>query len=1154
MYYICVVFNDLLVEIASFTLPKAMRSFVYLFAFYVLFAGGISTSFAQNTVSTHSLDPNKKLSQYILEHWDTERGLVSNNVRRMLQTRDGFLWLGGFGGLTRFDGMRFTTYNKRVEEVFKTNSVFALAESPDGTLWIATEGSGLLSYNKGQFKSLGDEKLFVTSFFAESKGKFWVGTRNAGLYMLSPEKGILHALDYKELTKTSVFCIRQDGRGRLWFGTDNKGITYLENNKFVSIGKEQGLPAGNVVDIFHHKNGEIWVGTTEGLAIGNGHSFKIEPQFAKSIIYKIVQDSWGSIWLATSNGLYRRNVLTNEYERLDQDERVTNVQDILIDHEESLWIATYRSGLFRLKDGKFTNYTHQDGLSTASVGSVCQIAPQKMLIGMNNGKVNMIDKGKVSLFPLKTPLAETRIFHIFQDNKQTLWFCTFEGLVKRDAQGNETFFTRKSGLPDNVFRLAYQDKQGRMWFGTRAGGLLMLQDDGKFKVIDRKSGLSSNFIMSIKEDRDGNLLIGTNDGGLNVIDKEGKIKVYDLKKGLISNLVFSTYTDAEGVTWIVGNGGITRWEAGKFTHFTFKEGLLNDSPFDFVEDNAGSVWLPTSDGIVRVKKQKLNEFAKGKIKATEIGWVEYDRHDGMKNEDCTGAAHSVLANDGTVWIPTNGGVVVINPNNIPLNHLKPQLSINSVHIDLSSVNIHKNVNVRYDQKRVVFDYSALSLLASAKVRFKYKLEGYDTEWQDAGNNHEATYTNLPAGKYKFRVIACNNDGVWNYEGATLEFERVAHFTETTWFFVLMILLLVIITVISVMQFYNWRIAQIEKRKQQLEFLVEQKTAEVSAQNDVLTQKSQEISAKNYELQKRNENITNSINYAKRIQDAMLPTVEDMRRILPDSFLLFEPKDIVSGDFYWITMLEPRAIYQETISAGGRNNMAFQGFTHRKIVVGAIDCTGHGVPGALMSMIGNELLHEIINARQVTEADKILNELHRSITRSLRQRDNLNRDGMDIGLCVIDLTDNVMEFSGAKSPLYYIQEGEFKEVRGTKMSIGGYYKELEAERTFSKIIIPIDKPTHCYLLTDGLQDQFGGAERKKFSRQRIRDLFMSVHEKDYDIQKLTIKRTLAEWKGKEEQVDDILLIGFKIEPQALKRTFQPEQATALRSPAQWLDNL
>jgi len=1110
--------------------------------------------YAQSPAKTpHSLDPSKKLSQYILEHWDTERGLISNNVRRMLQTQDGFLWLGGFGGLTRFDGVRFTTFNKRAYDIFKTNSVFTLAESADNALWVATEGSGLLAYDKGQFKALGDEKLFVTAFFAESKDKLWVGTRNSGLFSL--EKGILQALDHKELTKTSVFCIRPDAKGRLWFGTDNKGITYLEDGKFTSIGKEAGLPTGNVVEIFHHSSGEMWVGTTEGLAIGDGKQFRLVSQFNKSIVYKIIQDASGSIWLATSNGLYRKNAFSNEYERLEQDSRVTNVQDILMDHEGSLWIATYRSGLFRLKDGKFTNYTNQDGLASPSVGSVCQIAPNKMLVGMNNGKINTIENGKVSLFPLKTALPEIRVFNILQDKQQNIWISTFEGLVRQDANGIETHFTRKNGLPENVVRLAYQDSKGNLWFGTRASGLLLWQKGDKFKIIDKKAGLSSNFIMSIKEDRQGNLLIGTNDGGLNIIDDTGKITIYDTKKGLSGNLVFNTYTDEDNITWIVGSGGISRMEAGKFVYYTSREGMMNDTPFDFIADKMGGIWLPTSDGIIRVQKAKLNDYAKGKIKATEIGWIEYDRHDGMKNEDCTGAAHSLCAADGTIWIPTNGGVVVVNPNNMPLNHLKPQISINAVYVDLNVIDIHKNIRLTHTQKRVVFDYSALSLIASAKVRFKYKLEGFDAEWQDAGNNHQATYTNLPTGKYKFKVIACNNDGVWNYEGASIDFERIAHFTETKWFAVLVVCLLIFIAVSFVVSFYRWRINLIEKRKQQLEILVEQKTAEISMQNEILTQKSIEITAKNTELQKRNENIHNSMNYAKRIQDAMLPTMEEIMRILPNSFVIFEPKDIVSGDFYWITMLEPRPIYQE-MSAIGRNNMAFQGFTHRKIVVGAVDCTGHGIPGALMSMIGNELLHEIINARQITEVEKILNELHKSVTRSLRQRDNSNRDGMDISLCMIDLTTNMLEYAGAKSPLYYIQDGTLEEVRGTKMSIGGYYKELEAERAFSKTVIPIDKPTYCYMLSDGLQDQFGSTDRKKFSRQRIRELLVNIHQKDFEIQKAIVKRSLSDWCGAEEQVDDILVIGFKIIPQKSHLIVQSEDAIkkSLPSQSQWLDNL
>jgi ligand-binding sensor domain-containing protein/serine phosphatase RsbU (regulator of sigma subunit) len=1084
-------------QISKFqTLFKLMKFFLLIILLHISLV-----SLAQK--SLRSLDPHKKLTQYILDQWTTDDGLPSNNVRKLYQTRNGYLWLSGFDGLVNFDGVRFNSFNRRNIPELLTNSIYALAESANQTFWLGTEGSGLFSYKNGVFKKVGFGNDFITNIFIEDEKRYWVGVRQNGLFIYSPEKNISQPVDYQALTKTSVYTIRKDKAGAIWFCTDGKGLTRLQKNQFKTFTQRDSLPSDNVLELFFDRQGQAWIGTTKGLAKFDGKKITPIPELKGNIVYRVVEDDSGSLWIASSVGLYRRNVLNGKFELFPFDEQtpLTNVIDLLLDAEGSLWIATYRNGLFRLKDGKFTNFTYQDGLSTASVGSICELDKGKYLLGMNNGVINLIDKNQISVFKIKTPLPKVRVFNIFKDSEANLWISTFNGVLKIDKNGQETFLTKEQGLPDNAVRVTFQDSKGNIWLGTRAGGVAKWDKNQQFTYYNTQKGLSSNFIMSIREDAEGNIWVGTNDAGLSIIRKNGLVDNYDTRRGLANNVVFNTYTDNQGVTWITTGGGISRFENGKFFNYTLKEGLINDSPFDFIEDNFGNIWMSSSKGIIYAKKQELNDFAQGKIK--KINWVDYDKHDGMKSEDCTGAAHSLKTSDGKIWIPTNGGAVIIDPQNMPRNHLKPLIRINSLLADRQLVDIHKLIQISPDKRRFVFDYSALSLLASAKVKFKYKLVGFDRDWQDVGSKREATYTNLAPGTYTFWVIACNNDGVWNEEGVKLSFVKKPYFHETWGFY----LLLAFVLAVLVASTFRWRVYAIQQRKRELETLVEIKTREVWEQNRILAKQRDEISHQKRLVEKRNDNITNSINYAKRIQEAILPPMDEIKAFLPEFFIYFEPKDIVSGDFYWISTPHHR---------------------EGKMVVAAVDCTGHGVPGAFMSMIGNDLLNEIVNLREIVEPDRILQELHFSINKTLKQQDTFNRDGMDLVLCVIDKNQKTVEFAGAKNALYYIQKGELHEIKGDKMPIGGYYKELEPSRKFTKHIIPIDQPTHFYMLSDGFQDQYGEHSHKKFSRQQIRKVLLEIHQNSLDEQKQILADTIRNWMGNEDQIDDILVFGFKLE--------------------------
>ncbi len=1073
--------SNLLYKIISFTL-----------VFLLIYDGLLAQQ-----KSLRYLDPQKKLTQYPLDHWATDNGMPTNNTRRVLQSKSGYLWLTGFDGLINFDGVTFNLFNKKVIPNLKSNAIFLIQEDSQGTLWLGSEGSGLFTLKNDKFQQKEMFKdWFMTSLFIENDETFWVAGRGKGVVKYNPKNNTYQNI--KEIpTTATVYVIRKDKQGKMWFGTDNNGVFIKNKTEITQFHRKDGLPSENVNEIFFDSQNKIWLGTTEGVCFWNNEKEKFETikDLEGHIAYRIIEDDAKNIWFATAAGLFRLNPLTQKYERLPDTPflPLTNMVDLCLDREGSLWIASYRNGLFRLKDGKFTNYTVQDGLSTTSIGAVYQENKNKFIVGMNDGTINIIDNGVVSILKIKTELPEIRIFNIQKDKKGNLWICTFKGLLKISPNGQETFFNKDTGLPDNSARVIFVDMEDNIWVGTRRGGVAKIDANGKIlKIYNNKNGLSSNFIMSIKDNKKGNILVGTNDNGFCVITSDNKIKKYNTNNGLPSNLIFSTYTDQNDVTWLATNSGLVRWKDGNFYTFSHQQGMLNDSPFDIIEDNRGYFWLPTAQGLLSVAKSDLNNFIRGKLK--NIVWGHYDERDGMKSEDCTGAAHSIKTTEGTIWVPTNGGVIVIDPANMPFNYLKPPVKINKLVIDGKLIDIYHSIEIDPDQKRYVFDFSALSLLAPSRVQFKYKLDGFDKDWQDGGTIRQVTYTNLRPGKYVFKVIASNNDGIWNEVGDSLVLVKKPYFYETTWFIVLCILILVGLIYFIV----RWRLGRIERQKRRLEYLVAQKTSEISQQNIALEQQKDELDSKNLHL-------TNSINYAKRIQEAILPPKEEIQRHLPNSFVFYKPRDIVSGDFYWFAEIKG------------------------KTMIAAIDCTGHGVPGAFMSMIGNDLLNEVINVRGIYEPDQVLNYLHKGVNQTLKQSDafDANRDGMDMVLCVIDKENKTVEFSGAKNPLFYWQNGELKEIKGDKLPIGGHTMRWENERKFTKHTISIEEETIFYIFSDGYQDQFGEKINKKFGRMRMRELITKHNHLSLEQQEKYFEDAFFDWKGNEEQIDDILLIGFKV---------------------------
>ncbi|MGZ3904909.1 MAG: SpoIIE family protein phosphatase, partial [Bacteroidia bacterium] len=392
---------------------------------------------------------------------------------------------------------------------------------------------------------------------------------------------------------------------------------------------------------------------------------------------------------------------------------------------------------------------------------------------------------------------------------------------------------------------------------------------------------------------------------------------------------------------------------------------------------------------------------------------------------------------------------------------------------------------------VKLDYIGISLVDASKVFYRYRLLGLDTIWRST-NSRNIEFPKIGEGNYTFELLACNNDGVWNKKPVSISFEINAPFWKKTWFYIITPILFLGLGYLIIV----WRTRSLLRARELLKRLVEEKTVLLKKEKEV-------VEAVKLQLEEKNKDITDSINYAKRIQEAILPSQEAIYRNFPESFVYYKPKDIVSGDFYWFTEVE--------------------GY----YFVAAVDCTGHGVPGAFMSLIASTLLNDIVNEKKIIQPSDILQTLNNRIIEALKQDkdDSSSRDGMDMAICRVDKHKTKLVFAGAGRPLYHVRKQTLTEIKGQGYPIGGHYGLMNLKYSDSEIAL--EKGDMFYVSSDGYADQFQENDKKKFSTKRLRALLESISAQDMESQKTELNQSLLNWKGTAGQIDDILIVGIRV---------------------------
>jgi signal transduction histidine kinase/ligand-binding sensor domain-containing protein len=755
-----------------------------------------------------SFHPSRPLSQSSIDQWTGKDGLISNNLTSVVQATDGFLWITTYNGLLRFDGNMFTLFD-RENVPFLQSDAFYRGYVDGNRVWFTTQGSGIIIYENNKLKPYLPEALPKSIRCLLISGKdMWAGSNNNGLYLV--RDSVVTKITFEAVSDISIMSLAQDNENNLWVATNGNGVIKIKGEQVEQFTTGQGL-SGNVVNTIRcTAEGDVLIGTTKGFDILSKGKITNHPLLRDVQVNSMTIDSVESIWLATERGLARINSKMGLQEIFSKGQGLPTLEltSIAFDVENSAWITSSKAGLIRLKDGGIATFSESNGLSLDLINVITEGPDKKIYIGTDGGDIDVMSNNSVEHIGLLHPLKNMSIRDICFDKTGTMWIGSYNGVLKKKGK-SEVLFSTSNQLPVQDVRRILESDDGCMWFATRSGGIIKFRNDKVVAVFDKKNGLRSNYVLALEKDAVGNVYAGTNGGGLSKIDPSGNITTFNISSDDSGLLIFNLHIDSDGSVWLVTNVGLFHFDGRKFKKIEIDPSAKGGSSFDWIEDNLGNVWITTNKGILQFRKSDAMVQMKGNSKPIEVRL--YDNYDGMKNKECTGATRSAKTSAGEIWIPTIGGASVVYPHKLRKNPAIPPVYITQLATDDLVLNGDTLIEIEPGNLRYTFSFTTLSLIAPSKNLFKYRLVGFEDEWVDSNHERQVGYTNLPPGHYTFRVIASNNDGVWNTTGASMSFSVLPFFYQRTSFYILSSVGILLIF----FGIYKWRIYDIEKRNREL---------------------------------------------------------------------------------------------------------------------------------------------------------------------------------------------------------------------------------------------------------------------------------------------------------------------------------------------------
>jgi len=731
--------------------------------------------------------------QYGYTNWTVDDGLPQNSIRGITQTPDGYIWIPTFDGLVRFDGVRFASFNRSNTKGIESNRFSGIVQGKGGELWIATDGAGLTRYHDGLFETYGREQ----------------GIENG-----------------------TVRGLTVDLAGHLWIlSADRIEQWDNTNNRFTDVTPSH---TGSVFNPFIWDDAGFWASShTRLYCFLRGHfsSYDLPHWLGGRAIFYAASDQKGDIWLEAEGG--QKAILlpgpSPKFLQVDRDatahyiDRHGHVWNVRIgsrlsryfdfissnhaieispthvfeDREQTLWLATEGKGLYQLQPQIIRTYSREEGLADDDVYPIFQDRLGAVWVGAWHKGVSRFDKGKVTNYTVQDGLPNELVTAIAQDHSGRLWFGSHGGLSIFD---HERFRKIENPKLPWVAQAILADRSGTLWFGTVNG--LVSYKDRLTRLFTVRDGLPTNDIHVLMQTQSGDLWIGGY-GGIAILH-DGRFTQWTEKNGLPSNNIWSLYQDADGVIWIgTYDGGLVRFQDGKITSFDVANGLYSHGVYQILDDNHGYLWMSCSRGIYRVSKNELNEVAFGKRRT--ITSIAFGKIDGLLDLVCNGGLQpaGIRSSDGKLWFPTQDGVATIDPGSVSADNQPPPVLIESVTLDHSPMAFTPSLTIPPGKRSLQIEYTALSFKAPEQLHFRYQMAGLDTSWIDAGARRTAYYSDVPPGKYEFKVIAANADGVWNHQGQEFTVTVLAPLYRR-WWFLTMIATIFAVTIIG---FSHHRVVQ-----------------------------------------------------------------------------------------------------------------------------------------------------------------------------------------------------------------------------------------------------------------------------------------------------------------------------------------------------------
>ncbi|NOZ35403.1 MAG: SpoIIE family protein phosphatase [Chlorobi bacterium] len=1059
---------------------------------------------------------NKSLN---VRHYSISDGLSQSFTTDICQDKLGYIWIGTQDGLNRFDGYKFKIFRQNPANKYSIsdNYIVDLFASEDSLLWIVNNsGLEVYNYKTNRFKSILKNKQSKYSTYStnikavtvDKKGIVWLRTIQS-IIEYNPRKN--NFFEYKIYPENinsggGVFDIYKlaDDSENLWTGSSNGLVKFNKQAKKFTTYKynKKDTTDNNIYTIFIENNNKIWAGSKDKLFLFNTKNETFS-EYKTKINLEQIQSIYvdkNNIAIGTVNGIYYSSP-GNTLHKLNLEDyiydeiKIGNVSNIFKDSSNILWVST-DFGIFKINSKK-TNFelyrkdkNNKLNFSSNTIYSVYHdIKTDAIWFGTRGFGLNLFYRksGRVLHFNKdNSNIPDNNIYCIVKGPNRNLWIGTNNGpaiwLYKKSEFIKFNQFTNQNFdsvfLNNRLSNIMFDKKT--IWFSTYKG--LYKYENRKLTAYTKKdigNSIVDNQTFKTIKSSTGDYWIATLYGLSKLNPKTGTFTNYTHDNNKISNnIVPVVFESSDSVIWAGTGTGLNKYIPKKdsFIFYTSQSnGFSNDFIYTIVEDNYKNLWMSTNRGII-----KFNPYT------NEV--TNFSKEDNLQGYEFNVNAVYKDKNNEIFW----GGVQGLNSlklNKIKKNTFVPKPIITHFFIHTKKgikeivLGNKKIINLSYKENSFDIRFAVPEYSNPLKNKFKYRIKESGKEWTDLGNNNFINFFQLASGTYTFQVIGANSDNCWNIDPTEIIINISTRWWLTTGAYIIYIFILLSIIGIG--------------------FLIYNK--EIRKENKILQEK--QIAAKQVEKQKellaiKNNNIAESMRYASGIINALIPTNEQIKKIIPDSFVLFMSKEIVSGDFYWIEETED------------------------KIFIAAVDCTGHGVPGAFMSIIGLDLLRNITESG-INTPSKILDHLNRGIYSMFRNEEHGHKlkDGMDLSIIAVHKNKNIVEFAGAMNQMYLIRDDKIHEIKGDRFSVSPI--NYLTYGSYTNHMINIEENDMIYLFSDGYVDQFGGPEEKKFKYRRFRHMLLNNYEKPLTEQKNILKRVINTWRGTLEQIDDILVIGVKI---------------------------